>query len=45
MFDIDFFKKSLSLKKRICNRSLSINEAEAIEQKIEKLMKFVINQK
>ncbi len=37
MFDIDFFKNSFSLKKKICSRNLTINEAEAIEQELEKL--------
>jgi len=37
MFDINFFEKSYPLKKKISNRSLSMNEVETIEKELETL--------
>ena len=37
MFDINFYKKSYPLKKKIASRELSINEIETIEKELEEL--------
>ena len=37
MYDINFFKKSYPIKKRITSRALSLNEAEDIEKELEQL--------
>ena len=37
MFDINFFRKSYSLKNKIVNGSLSLDDVENIEKELEKL--------